>query len=192
MMWKRAPIVIVLSGLAMAQCRDAHLAHLERGHAALVDGRAQDAIQSYTAAIDMAPDSVVAHFNLGHAYSRQGEFAHAEEAFVAAAARLTGDARARSLYNLGNTLAQQMKLREALSAYQASLRLRPDDEDARYNHALVERWMQEEVRDHRRDRKDEPTMERMTPEDASRSLDALMSGLQPLDRPPARDARPDW
>jgi Ca-activated chloride channel family protein len=65
---------------------------------------------------------------------RLGEHAAAERA-------LRGFADADAHYNRGNALARGGRLVEALAAYEAALRLRPDDADARHNRDLVARLL---------------------------------------------------
>jgi len=52
---------------------------------------------------------------------------------------LNQDASATGLYNKGNALAQTGKLAEAIAAYKKSLEIDPENEDAKYNKALVEK-----------------------------------------------------
>lgn len=47
-------------------------------------------------------------------------------------------------YNLGNALARQGKLEEALEAYDESLRLAPDNEDTQFNRDLIEKLLQQQ------------------------------------------------
>jgi len=52
---------------------------------------------------------------------------------------LNQDESASGLYNKGNALAQTGKLAEAIAAYKKSLEIDPENEDAKYNKALVEK-----------------------------------------------------
>jgi Ca-activated chloride channel family protein len=51
---------------------------------------------------------------------------------------------AESAYNLGNALAKSGKLPDAIKAYNHSLTLNPDNEDAKYNRELVENLLQKQ------------------------------------------------
>ena len=63
---------------------------------------------------------------------RAGDYVRSAEEFA------LGD-DARSYYNLGNALAMQGDLEGAIDAYDRSLELEPDNDDARYNQQLVTR-----------------------------------------------------
>jgi Ca-activated chloride channel family protein len=122
----------------------------------------------------------VAYFNLGCAYYLLGEFGRAADAFTRACKLLDGAERAQAFYNLGNALAKQGKLLEALSAYRSTLRLTPEDDDARYNYVLVESWMR---RSPGGESRQEPApRHRLAPDDARRMLDELVAGLRVGDR----------
>jgi Ca-activated chloride channel family protein len=78
-------------------------------------------------------------FAAGVAHYRAGRFSEAAAAFRTPAAQAVDAARAQ--HNLGNALARGGQLREALAAYDQSLRLRPDDADTRFNRDLVARLL---------------------------------------------------
>lgn len=54
---------------------------------------------------------------------------------------------ALSAYNQGNAYAQSGQLPEAINAYQQALSLNPNDEDAKYNKALVEKELEKQKKD---------------------------------------------
>lgn len=191
----RPAIIILVAGAAACgtACRNTSTEHLRQGDVALAQGRMEDAVDHYTSASRADRRSADAFFNLGYVLYQQGEFERAADAFIAALALPGEGERASSLYNLGNALARQGKLRDALTAYRSALRLDPRDDDARYNYALVERWLAQEARDDSRARDDDETSGGgLTREAAERSLNDSLSGLRPADRSPGRSGRPDW
>jgi Ca-activated chloride channel family protein len=57
---------------------------------------------------------------------------------------LQHDDSATGLYNKGNALAQSGQLQEALTAYEKSLEINPDNEDAKYNKEQVEKELEKQ------------------------------------------------
>ncbi len=64
--------------------------------------------------------------------------------YGAAAAALSGVETPDAAYNRGNALAKAGELEAALEAYDASLAVRPDDEDTKFNRDLVARLLEEQ------------------------------------------------
>lgn len=61
-----------------------------------------------------------------------------------AAQKFASQKNAEGHYNRGNALAQQKKLKEAISAYDEALQLRPDMEDAKFNRDLLEKMLKQQ------------------------------------------------
>ncbi len=70
----------------------------------------------------------------------QGNLAEAER-------QLNRTGHAGGLYLLGNTLAQQGRLEEALSAYQRALEQNPQHQNARYNHDRIREFLENQQAD---------------------------------------------
>jgi len=60
------------------------------------------------------------------------------------ATELFNDGSADGFYNQGNALASSGKLQEAIDAYDASLKIRPDDDDTLYNKKQVEQALEQQ------------------------------------------------
>ena len=73
----------------------------------------------------------------GSAYYRSGQYQQALEMYGK-------DESAPSIYNLGNTLAQQHRFPEAVVAYQKALALDPQLAPARYNKRLIELYLEQQ------------------------------------------------
>ena len=73
----------------------------------------------------------------GSAYYQSRKYQLALELF-------SEDDSAASIFNLGNSLAQQNRFPEAVLAYQKALLLNPDLESARYNKLLIEIYMEQQ------------------------------------------------
>jgi Ca-activated chloride channel family protein len=123
---------------------------IKDGNKAYEQGDYAASIEKYEKALTGNEDSDIINFNLGTTYYQQGAYERAVQHFFKAL--LTDDPalRARVHYNLGNTLYKQgiagvetdkqkavESLEQALSQYQSSLKINPDDEDAKHNYDYV-------------------------------------------------------
>jgi tetratricopeptide (TPR) repeat protein len=118
------------------------------GNKQLADGKLAEAEASYRKALEALPGQAGVLFDLGAALYKQahalpkgeqrGKLLEAAEKEF----RLAGDApetplRATAHYNLGNTLFDQEKYKEAIEEYKKSLKLDPTSEAARHNLELA-------------------------------------------------------
>ena len=137
-----------LTWCAHASPRDAELAY-QRGDYAT-------AAAQYQEALGQAPGDVTLQFNTGAAAYKTGDFAGAAGAFETVVGAEDLDLQKRAYYNLGNALyrvGQQTEQsnprqtveqwQQALTAYEGTLALDPQDADAQYNHDLVKRRLEE-------------------------------------------------
>ena len=94
----------------------------------------------YRLAEEEGKSSGDAVFNLGDALYRQNRFGEAAEEFSRAVQ--TGEAdslrQADGFYNLGNSLLKEQKFSESINAYINSLKLYPDNIQAKYNLAYAQ------------------------------------------------------
>jgi tetratricopeptide (TPR) repeat protein len=79
-------------------------------------------------------------FNLGDALYKQNRYSEATTEFSRAAKAGETDSlkRADGLYNLGNSLLKEQKFGESINAYISSLKLNPDNLQAKYNLAYAQ------------------------------------------------------
>lgn len=87
--------------------------------------RHDEAIQYLQRAIGLMPDHVSAHINLGLAYSRKGDIAHAKTSFIQAARINPKYATAKIC--LGDVLQAEGLIEEAMVAYGEGLALEPNN-----------------------------------------------------------------
>ena len=131
--------VLVLTAVAaafvlqtMARERD-YRALLAHGDAFLRDQETFGAVEAYSGAIALRPDSMLAHLRRGETYQRRGDLQAAARDFRAAAA--LDSAATRPLEELGDVLSQLQRHRRSAEAYEACLRL--DDRSARVSYKLA-------------------------------------------------------
>jgi Ca-activated chloride channel homolog len=97
-------------------------------------------------------------FNLGDALYRQNRFSEATAEFSRAAKAGETDSlkRADGLYNLGNSLLKEQKFKESIEAYISSLKLNPDNMQAKYNLAYAQDQLKkQEEQQQQQDQKDQ-------------------------------------
>ncbi len=118
-------------------------------------GEFEKAEQYYRKALEDDPDNPVLNFNLGDAAYKDRRYNQAIAAFKRALQSDNLGLQAKSYYNLGNArfrLGQQtlksdpehalQMWQEALKSYRSSLKLAPNDQDARYNSPLVKKRLE--------------------------------------------------
>lgn len=89
---------------------------------------------SYRKAIDNNKQSPDAIFNIGDALYKQNKFEEAGKQFVENTNQNDDKIKkSAGLYNLGNSFLKANKLEESIDAYKNSLKLHPDNMEAKYN-----------------------------------------------------------
>ncbi len=135
--------LVVMIGL-LAACNTTPPSPVEEGKAALAAKDSAKAIAALEKAIAAEPGNAAAHILLGQAYFRAGPERKddAEKQFSAGftldqAAALTADATAEEQFLAGNAHASLGQFEQALSAYEATLKLQPDKAGAFTNIGVV-------------------------------------------------------
>ena len=110
------------------------------------------AIDNYRNVIEKNPLNATAQFNLGNALYRNKKSDEALGAYENAInnANATAD-KSVSFYNKGVVLQNNKKLPECIDAYKKSLKLNPDDEDARQN---LQKALQQQKQQQQKEKKD--------------------------------------
>ncbi|MFN2314507.1 MAG: tetratricopeptide repeat protein [Bacteroidales bacterium] len=95
-------------------------------------------------------------FNLGDALYRQGRYGEAAGEFSKAASTTEGDSlkQAEGYYNLGNSLLKEQKFEESIGAYINSLKLNPDNMQAKYNLAWAQDQLKKQEEQEKQDNQD--------------------------------------
>jgi Flp pilus assembly protein TadD len=107
------------------------LAHNNLGRAFYAEGRVDEAIAEYRAALAISPGYSDAHYNLGIALARDGRRPEAIEEFNEALRLAPRFAAAHN--NLGGVLAEDGRTEEARAHYEEAIRLDPTNAEAPYN-----------------------------------------------------------
>jgi tetratricopeptide (TPR) repeat protein len=107
---------------------------VRKGNNEYGDGNYSEAEVQYRKALTENPNSYKGKFNLGDAMYEQENYEESGKIYSELTeANLTPNQKAKVFYNQGNTLMKGQKYGEAVDAFKKSLRLNPDDFDAKYN-----------------------------------------------------------
>jgi tetratricopeptide (TPR) repeat protein len=125
-------VAVALAYQAAARDRD-YRALLTRGDTALRDEQTFGAIEAYSGAIALRPDSMLPHLRRGESYRRRGELEEAARDFRAAAS--LDPTATRPLEALGDVLYELKRFERASEAYIRNLRV--DDRSAGVSYKLA-------------------------------------------------------
>ncbi len=116
---------------------------VRKGNRAYDRGDYQTSIERYSRALELAPGSFEAAYDLGNALYKAEMFDRAEQTMTRAAADTlrTAQERARACNNLGNARFKQQKYKEALESYRQALRFDPSDMEIKYNYAYTKKLL---------------------------------------------------
>jgi len=136
-------LVTVLTFL-LAGCSPEAQRYNDEGNDLFQQGAFIESISEYQRAQVDEPDAAEPYYNAANAYNRMNQadsvLTQTEQAVKTAEPGLASQA----WYNLGNAYFGAQNWPEAIEAYQQSLRLEPDDEDAKVNLELALEQMQQE------------------------------------------------
>lgn len=125
---------------------------IKEGNRLYKEKKYDKAIEQYTAAKEISPDSDIANFNLGAALYKKGQYGESIDAFTKALNTEDQKIESDAIYNIANAkyrlggvtadkdLNSAVNLyRESLDYYKRAIELDENNKDAKYNHELVER-----------------------------------------------------
>ena len=147
---------IAAAVFALLALTNSALASPSAGEKAFQKGDYAKAEQEYNKAASRSPDKPVLQFNHGSAAYKAGQFDVAAQSFGKAMKTDDLNLQEDNYYNLGNAqyrLGQKTEKdnpqetiktwEQAVQSYEASLQLKPDDTDAKYNRDVVKRKLEE-------------------------------------------------
>jgi tetratricopeptide (TPR) repeat protein len=114
-----------------------------------------EAEKYYRRAISKKATNAKSSYNLGNAYYTSGFYDEALSKLIQAAENGNKKEKHAAYHNIGNTLMQGEKCKEAVEAYKNALRNNPADEETRYNLALAKECAKEQGGGGKDDQKDE-------------------------------------
>jgi len=141
-MHKHWAILLALS-LGLSGCAPAVARHNAQGNAHFGEQAYAEALTDYQRAQVDEPDRAEPYYNGANASNRLGDL----KSVIAQTDRVTGrgepELAADAWYNLGNAYYDAERWLDAIGAYQETLRLRPEDEQAKHNLELAQQRLEQ-------------------------------------------------
>lgn len=135
--------LLLLSTAAFAQKSDRD--YLRSGNKLYKDSLFVKSEVDYRKALEIAPQSADAIYNLGNALLMQQKAKDAMEQFEAAARIEKDKSKLAEIYhNMGVILQSSKQLPQCIEAYKQALRNNPKDDETRYNLALAQKQLKDQ------------------------------------------------
>jgi Ca-activated chloride channel homolog len=135
----RSNILCILLVVSSALNAQTDKKYVRKGNREYEKSKYADSEISYRKAIDKNKQSPDAVFNVGDALYKQNKYEEAGKQFVESAGQNEDKVKkSAGYYNLGNSLFKANKFEESIEAYKNSLKLRPDNIEAKYNLAYTQ------------------------------------------------------
>ncbi len=104
-----------------------------------------DAEVEYRKSLEKDKDLMEGSYNLGNAVHKQQRFDEAIQNYHQAIGKTTDkNVQSKLYYNMGNSYFEGQQYRESINAYKRSLKLNPNDDDAKYNLAYAYKKLKEQ------------------------------------------------
>jgi tetratricopeptide (TPR) repeat protein len=126
---------------------------VNRGNDLYKEGKYTDAEVNYRKALEKDQALVPGKFNLGNALHKEGKLDDAVKQYESTIQPGTpSGVRAKAHYNIGNSYLRQQKYQEAIRSYVESLKLSPEDYDAKYNLSYALRMLRQHQQQQNKDK----------------------------------------
>jgi len=169
-------ITIIFWGITQANAQTSAEEHIAKGNEYYKQQQYDQAIDEYDRALQINPNNSIAKFNMANALYMQGKRTEAMRVYT----DVTNTARENSFrsanyYNKGVVYTRQKKLEESIEEYKQSLRLNPDDQQARENlqKALLELKKQNQQQQNQQQKNQQQSSSRMNQRQADQKLKEL-------------------
>lgn len=139
-------LFVVVSGSAQEQEEELSLSnnYIFEGNS-IVSDNFIEAEKKYRLGVSAKQNNSVGSYNLGNAYYKSELYDEAMLRHLEAVKNSTSKLEKHNAYhNIGNSLMQQKRCKDAVSAYKNALRNSPSDDESRYNLALAKECAKEQ------------------------------------------------
>ncbi len=138
-------LVLVLALISYVSVAQSTKKLVRQGNSQYEERNFSEAEVQYRKALTDNPNYYKGKFNLGDAMYEQENYEESGKIFNELAERqLEPEQKSGVYYNMGNSLMSEQKYQEAIEAYKNSLRLNPNDVDAKYNLEYARKKLQDQ------------------------------------------------
>lgn len=120
--------------------------NIKQGNRSYNEQKYEQAATKFEEAIKIDPNALEANYNLGNTLYRQKEWDKSieQQKHYLLIEKENEQQIAASWHNIGNALLHKKDLQNSMEAYKMALRINPEDDDARYNLAVVQKMINDE------------------------------------------------
>lgn len=141
-------IILLISLLSVfsLSAQQAVRKNIKHGNRSYNEQKYEQAAQKYEEAIRLDPNALEANFNLANTLYRQNEWDKSIEQQNHYLLIEKDDIQKASSgwHNIGNAMLHKKELQKSMEAYKMALRMNPEDDEARYNLAVVQKMINDE------------------------------------------------
>lgn len=120
--------------------------NIKRGNKSYNEQKYEQAAKDYEEAIKLNPNALEANYNLGNTLYRQNEWDKSieQQNHYMMLEKENPQKIASAWHNIGNAFLHKKDLEKTMEAYKMALRVNPEDDETRYNLAVVQKMINDE------------------------------------------------
>lgn len=134
-----------MAGGENLKAADDHIDLVKKGNEAFKAADLKKALEFYRNAEIQLPESPELEYNIAGALYRQGDYEQATESYMKALNTVDIKQEGATHYNLGNTYFRAGDYQKAIKSYEESLKISPEDMEAKYNLELTRKKLKDEM-----------------------------------------------
>ena len=149
-------LISVLSGFSLS-AQKAVRKNIKQGNRAYNEQKYEQAAQKYEQAIKLNPNALEANYNLGNTLYKQNEWDKSieQQNHYLMLEKENPVKIASAWHNIGNAILHKKDLEKSMEAYKMALRINPNDDEARYNLAVVQKMIDDQQQEQDQDQQQE-------------------------------------
>lgn len=150
-------LLISLLSVVSLSAQKAVRKNIKQGNRSYNEQKYEKAAKKYEEAIKINPHALEANFNLGNTLYKQNEWDKSieQQNHYLLLEKENEQEIAASWHNIGNALLHKKELQKSMEAYKMALRINPDDDETRYNLAVVQKMINDEEEEQDQDQQQE-------------------------------------